>query len=326
MSLPKPSSRLFTLALLLALPAPGRAQFETSQHYSEEAQMQVIEAVVRISLGNGNTGVQGSGICIGCDGKYSYILTCAHVLEHAEQATFTRIETFSMQHYPNASGAYTGGVHFWRNERDDLGLIKAPMIVSRSVKLCPANHELRFGIPVLAVGCGRGAPPVCQVGTFARQDGRHDFVMNRGGVPGRSGGALLCGAGIIGVICRGGNEMTSAANLWKIHRFLGEVGPAALKTELPAPAAPPTDVAVLVGEEDLNGYGKLAFRLYKDGRAEMIDKDGTTAGTWTVEQQQLRLTFYNGQVVYSGSAQGETISGTARNGNRTWSWAVRLQR
>ncbi len=41
------------------------------------------------------------------------------------------------------------------------------------------------------------------------------------------------------------------------------------------------DVVVLVGSEDLAGYGPLTFRLFNGFRADMTDKDGITIGSWS---------------------------------------------
>jgi hypothetical protein len=90
----------------------------------------------------------------------------------------------------------------------------------------------------------------------------------------------------------------------------------------PARSAQPGRVFTLAGQEDLASYGALTFQLEPGGRALMFDHDGTEVGTWSANGPQYQLTFYNGTVVYTGTRQGNTLSGTAANGRTTWNWSV----
>jgi hypothetical protein len=87
------------------------------------------------------------------------------------------------------------------------------------------------------------------------------------------------------------------------------------------PSPPPVE-AVWLGTEDLGGYGKLAFRLVGGNRVVMEDKDGATEGTWEQKGMAVTLRFYNRSVVYTGTIQQTTMSGTATNGRITWNWSV----
>jgi hypothetical protein len=80
------------------------------------------------------------------------------------------------------------------------------------------------------------------------------------------------------------------------------------------------------GRENLQGFGDLAFRFaVAYGHVTMVDTAGSTQGTYTIAGDQVTLTFNNGQTVYTGRVQGNTLSGTARGGRGlTWSWSVRL--
>jgi hypothetical protein len=84
----------------------------------------------------------------------------------------------------------------------------------------------------------------------------------------------------------------------------------------------------LVGTEDLAGFGKLTFELYDDGRVTMTDAKDTTDGIWRQQGNQYTLSFAGGSVVYTGTQNGATISGTAtspspRQGVRqSWDWRV----
>ncbi|MBI2807683.1 MAG: caspase family protein [Planctomycetes bacterium] len=100
----------------------------------------------------------------------------------------------------------------------------------------------------------------------------------------------------------------------------------------PAPVAPTRPVTQAkipageyrewIGTEDLAGFGLLTFRLYAGGKAAMIDRAGTTLGTWQQDASQMTLHFSNGRIVYSGTISGARLAGNARNERTTWSWSV----
>jgi hypothetical protein len=81
---------------------------------------------------------------------------------------------------------------------------------------------------------------------------------------------------------------------------------------------------VWAGSERLAGYGKLRFILKANNRAVMHDAKSTMDGTWQQAGNQVTLRFDNGRVVYRGMLDGETLSGTASNGQRRWTWSVRV--
>ena len=79
------------------------------------------------------------------------------------------------------------------------------------------------------------------------------------------------------------------------------------------------------GRENLQGFGDLSFRFAANNQVTMIDTAGSTPGTYTVTGNQVTLSFNNGQTIYSGVVQDNTMSGTARGGRgNTWQWSVRL--
>lgn len=101
-----------------------------------------------------------------------------------------------------------------------------------------------------------------------------------------------------------------------------------------APAARPLPKEVpirWVGSETLAGYGKLAFSLYSNGRAVMIDAKDSMDGIWQRQNDRITLSFANGAIIYSGTLRGTTIAGTAsspsprQNERKTWSWTVQRQ-
>lgn len=82
---------------------------------------------------------------------------------------------------------------------------------------------------------------------------------------------------------------------------------------------------IWVGGEDLSGYGKLAFHIYPNGWAVMVDSRGRWDGTWQHKDKTVILRFFNNTVVYTGKIALNTVSGTAQNGRTSWTWNVRRQ-
>jgi hypothetical protein len=88
------------------------------------------------------------------------------------------------------------------------------------------------------------------------------------------------------------------------------------------PVIVPAGESQWTGSEDLQGYGELEFRFRANGRVTMIDADGPHAGTFTSTGNRVTLRFHNGAVVYSGTIDGETLTGTATNGKTNWTFTV----
>jgi hypothetical protein len=92
------------------------------------------------------------------------------------------------------------------------------------------------------------------------------------------------------------------------------------------PAIPPPVMGLtgstFSGDETLARYGNLQFRFLSNGQVQMVDADGSVMGTWLQSGNQVTLRFYNGNCVYTGTVEGNRISGTARAGNTPFSWSV----
>ncbi len=78
-----------------------------------------------------------------------------------------------------------------------------------------------------------------------------------------------------------------------------------------------------VGEEQLQGYGRLEFRLHGNGMATMVDTDGASPGTYMARGPHVLLRFHNGGVEYVGELRGTMLVGLARNSDQAWNFAVR---
>ena len=90
------------------------------------------------------------------------------------------------------------------------------------------------------------------------------------------------------------------------------------------PAARGLAKTIWSGTEDLGGkYGNLAFRFTSESAVVMIDADGETPGTYSIQNNRVTLQFYNDTVTYTGTMNGQAITGTASNGQSTWSFSIK---
>ena len=80
--------------------------------------------------------------------------------------------------------------------------------------------------------------------------------------------------------------------------------------------------AVFMGGETLPGFGPLTFEMFGGGRAVMVDAKERSEGVWQQNGTQVTLQFSGGRVVYTGNLTNKLITGTATNGQASWSWSV----
>jgi hypothetical protein len=119
--------------------------------------------------------------------------------------------------------------------------------------------------------------------------------------------------------------------LWKSDVLVaagGNPNPNPIPNPVPNPI--PNPQAELVnsqwtGSETLQGYGKLTFKFAPGGQATMIDSDGATPGTWSQAGNQVTLKFYSGQVTYQATINGTSMTGTATNGGKSWTFSLNRQ-
>ncbi len=78
---------------------------------------------------------------------------------------------------------------------------------------------------------------------------------------------------------------------------------------------------VWIGNERLDGYGRLEFRFYENGSVVMIDARETCNGSFSQNGNSITLTF-PGRAIYYGAINGNSMSGTARDNTRDWTWTV----
>jgi hypothetical protein len=199
--------------------ASARAQVMDDPVFSKELQKAYMESVVRIRADNGQSAWQGSGVCVAYDkdNGVAVILTAAHVVKDAKRMSF---EVFTSASYPNPARKYTPQARWWCNEKDDSAIIVARMWVPRTAPLATDPDAIGEGDHVFSVGCGIGAPPVCQVGDIAGIGQTGDYVIEQGAIGGRSGGPLIGRQGVIGIVSRGRPGVTGFVSLDKIHGLI----------------------------------------------------------------------------------------------------------
>jgi hypothetical protein len=83
-----------------------------------------------------------------------------------------------------------------------------------------------------------------------------------------------------------------------------------------------------VGQENLQQFGKLAFRFQDGQKVLMIDAHGQAQGSYTQNGPSVRIQF--GDCVYEGTIQNKVLAGTARftsgqSAGVTWNFAVQNQ-
>ncbi|MCI0465187.1 MAG: hypothetical protein L0Z62_50335 [Gemmataceae bacterium] len=83
--------------------------------------------------------------------------------------------------------------------------------------------------------------------------------------------------------------------------------------------------SVWTGNENLDGFGTLKFEFLAGGKVVMTDAKERVDGAYTQTGSQVRLAFFNGTVIYTGTLKGQQIAGTASNGKASWGWSVQRQ-
>jgi S1-C subfamily serine protease len=198
------------LPLLALLVTAG--QFETipSDDFPKDLQVRALTATVRIE--NPAQEVTGSGVVVGSEGRFLYVLTAAHVVAKAERL---EVHVFAAGSYPTPEHIYDQArVVASAEGLSDLALIRVPTRdgAPASLRVCPprllpAEKEL----PVLTVGCSAGEAPTCLEERAARKRVRRQaggeiatvWEASRRPDTGRSGGALLGKRGYLLGICSG---------------------------------------------------------------------------------------------------------------------------
>jgi S1-C subfamily serine protease len=227
---------LAKLLILVLLPAPlSRGQLPTLRlaDFPEELQHAAVKATVRIH--NPAEKKEGSGIVIGQNATFVYVLTARHVVKGSERL---EVSTFSGASYPAAATVYQSAAVVAATEnRLDLALLRLATTdpVPGVLRLCPeAAGPKGATLPALAVGCDFGRAPACLRETVTRR--KLALSQDRSGAAlfweaetkhasGRSGGALIDPRGFLVGVCSGSSpEKTYFTHLDEIRRFLKDAG------------------------------------------------------------------------------------------------------
>jgi len=185
--------------------------------------------------GWGTTMAGGSGVLVGRDNQYTYILTASHVVDPG-----TDIDVFlywrNGQVVP-ARQSRKSVVH--RTSHGDVAIVKmqttAPM--TGFLPICPRNLaptglgdsdlSSSFRTPILSVGCDHGDPPYCwtawAIGKSYQPCGRrnHPYITTSyPPVSGRSGGPLVSTLGYVVGVCSSTSGTTgsfsSLPEIWRV--------------------------------------------------------------------------------------------------------------
>ena len=216
---------LFTCLLFL----PGQIETTENPHFSRQLQVRAITATVRITNLAGKS--DGSGVIVGKQGSFVYILTAYHVVKGAEEL---EIEVFTEKSHPKAEAVYRSARVIAKSSAlKDLALLRVvtedPM--PAILPLSPvAQVPKGAGFATLGTGCSQGGPPTEIVHNVL---GRKKVSHKGGGETayfwecagtisqGRSGGPLIDKRGYVVGICSGTNGGKGYfSHAEEIHHFL----------------------------------------------------------------------------------------------------------
>ena len=220
---------MLMLTWLLLLPAQIEAT--DSADFPKKLQIRAVTATVRIH--NRATKIEGSGVIVGKQGPFVYILTAHHIVQGADQL---EIGVFSEQSYPKPAAVYRGAkVVAKAADIRDLALVR---IVSDDktvgvLPLCTREQNPKGdSFPALALGCALGQAPTGQINKVVAKkkirpkgagDPAYFWEWNDAVAKGRSGGPLIDKRGYVVGICSGTSDGKGYfTHPQEIHRFLKE--------------------------------------------------------------------------------------------------------
>lgn len=269
----------FLIALALAPVVGGRA--DTSFDTGPELGRKLLRDVVRIEARD--LAEHGFGLVVGVDRDYVYIATARHVV--AQRAPAGLLEPERPSHaiavsfcvLPGAPRQLAAMVDGFDGADDDLALLRAPRppaYVPELKALAPAGKD---GVGDQAWQLGRESDCVVvpTPGVIAgRPDARHTVRVDlHGALGGASGGPLVSGYGIVGLVKRSDNEVIRAHAIADLAARVGALsGPLFQLGE--AGNIPPGDPQAAVADltETLNDYLFAARDLNALLRQEIVPR------------------------------------------------------
>jgi S1-C subfamily serine protease len=203
------------LLLLLLTLLPGQFPALESGDFSPELQQAALAATVRVQ--NLTVGTTGSGVIVGVQGPFVYVLTAGHNVRAGKEF---EVAAFAPDTYPKPKQVSQVVVVKAESQGvKDLALLRVEMTekVAAPLQFRPKPRDIgiaaKTGLTVLTVGCDDGAP-TCRIETvdkatlFSREAGGEKgklWEVSRAQAEGRSGGPMLDKKGRIIGICSGNN-------------------------------------------------------------------------------------------------------------------------
>src|SRR5262249_3931421 len=127
--------------------------------------LQTTAVTATVRLRNVTTGVDGSGVLVGRNGPFVYILTANHVTDRAERI---EVSVFTAESYPRPDRVYKSAEVVAPSSDGDLAVIRLttrdPMPAFLRIRP-PGQAPDGKDFPALSVGCSAGAAPTAAAET-----------------------------------------------------------------------------------------------------------------------------------------------------------------
>jgi S1-C subfamily serine protease len=219
-----------TIALAVLGLLPGQLPTLDSQDFSREVQHKALTATVRITS---KEGIDGSGVLLGQDEPFVYILTANHLVGKSKQAD---VFVFTADSYPRVAKVFKAAEVVARDARADLAVLRVVTkdALPAPLPLCPASEVPDGkGTVVLTVGCPpKGAPlPLSEVVQAVRliskpgEEGKaRCWETAKGQLAGRSGGPMVDRQGrLLGVASGTSSGKGYYVHIEEIRAFLKQM-------------------------------------------------------------------------------------------------------
>ncbi len=205
---------------LWAMPAYAQLQ-EGSRNFSRAVQWAALKSTVKLSKGH----AIGSGVVVGKERNWVWILTVSHVVDNRGALQVTYFWWDGKYHQSWNAKKSIASI----DRTGDVALIRVQRLGQSppARPICPVSQRMNSNrLPVLSVGCDGGGNPDCWTAWSSGHGFRHTnysssvfTIVGREPIGGRSGGPLFDTRGyVIGVCVASGGGEGMFATLNNIHR------------------------------------------------------------------------------------------------------------